>query len=290
MSKQKQFLTNAMRCAELVTLPLKNNVWKGLSGDFLGKGSGASMDFQEHRNYMPGDDPRHINWQAYARTGNYTMKVFHEEVSPTIDLIIDGSNSMFFSEKKDQRTSEIVYLIHQIALRNGASITINIVIGKLCKPVSLEMITSQKWRDLIPKEVSEEASPSLERVEMRESSIRVFISDLLFEGDPNTLISKLLLKSGKPIILTPFLSEEAEPEWSGNYDFVDAERKTKHTYKIDDATLTAYKKQYTRHFSIWKSAMQKYHVLSARVSADLALFDSLKAEAIRNQVLQLIHS
>ncbi|MFN9663179.1 MAG: DUF58 domain-containing protein, partial [Akkermansiaceae bacterium] len=26
------------------------------------------MDFQDHRSYSPGDDPRHINWQAYART------------------------------------------------------------------------------------------------------------------------------------------------------------------------------------------------------------------------------
>ena len=49
---------------------------------FSGSGTGSSLDFQDHRAYSPGDDPRHINWQAYARTGSYTMKLFREEVRP----------------------------------------------------------------------------------------------------------------------------------------------------------------------------------------------------------------
>ena len=84
-----------MQCSERVTLPLREHVWKGQSGEFVGAGTGSSMDFQDHRNYIPGDDPRHINWQAYARSGNYTMKQYREEVRPTIDLILDISPSMF---------------------------------------------------------------------------------------------------------------------------------------------------------------------------------------------------
>ncbi|MEQ1842609.1 MAG: DUF58 domain-containing protein, partial [Verrucomicrobiales bacterium] len=52
--------------AELFTLPLKDRNWRGSSGDYAGAGVGSSLDFQDHRSYVPGDDPRHINWQAYA--------------------------------------------------------------------------------------------------------------------------------------------------------------------------------------------------------------------------------
>ncbi|MGB1261127.1 MAG: DUF58 domain-containing protein, partial [Akkermansiaceae bacterium] len=77
--------TQASICAERLTLPLRSQVWRGMAGEFQGAGTGSSIDFQDHRAYMPGDDPRHINWQAYARTGNYSMKLYREEVRPVID-------------------------------------------------------------------------------------------------------------------------------------------------------------------------------------------------------------
>ncbi len=72
--------TNALAAAGRVRLPLRSRVWRGQAGEFTGGGTGSSMDFQDHRAYSPGDDPRHINWQAYARTGCYTMKLFREAV------------------------------------------------------------------------------------------------------------------------------------------------------------------------------------------------------------------
>ena len=65
------------------------------------------MDFQDHRSYSPGDDPRHINWQAYARTGSYTLKLFREEIRPIVDLVLDVSPSMFFTPEKDKRSTEL---------------------------------------------------------------------------------------------------------------------------------------------------------------------------------------
>ena len=58
--------------ASVARLPLRAGMWSGVAGSVLGQGTGSSIDFQDQRQYMPGDDPRHINWQAYARTGNYT--------------------------------------------------------------------------------------------------------------------------------------------------------------------------------------------------------------------------
>ena len=84
-------------------LPLRGRVWRGQAGEFAGAGVGSSLDFQDHRAYVPGDDPRHINWQAYARTGQYTMKLFREEVRPVVDILRDVSESMFFDPAKAAR-------------------------------------------------------------------------------------------------------------------------------------------------------------------------------------------
>lgn len=88
----------------MLRLPFRCRVWRGAAAEFTGSGSGASMDFQDHRAYSPGGDPRRINWQAYARTRQYSMKLFSEEIRPVVDLILDASSSMFFSPEKANQT------------------------------------------------------------------------------------------------------------------------------------------------------------------------------------------
>ena len=105
----QQCHARAMAATGRLRLPLRSRVWRGQAGEFNGGGTGSSLDFQDHRSYLPGDDPRHNNWQAYARTGHYTMKLFREEVRPVVDLIFDVSESMFFDPAKAARSAELFY-------------------------------------------------------------------------------------------------------------------------------------------------------------------------------------
>ena len=100
-----RYHATALAAAGRLRLPLRSRVWKGQAGEFQGAGVGSSLDFQDHRTYVPGDDPRHINWQAYARTGQYTMKLYREEVRPVVDVVLDASESMFFDPQKAQRAA-----------------------------------------------------------------------------------------------------------------------------------------------------------------------------------------
>ena len=50
----------------------------GLAGDALGKRAGSSLEFQEHREYQPGDDLRHLDWAAYGRSDRLVVKRFRE--------------------------------------------------------------------------------------------------------------------------------------------------------------------------------------------------------------------
>lgn len=55
---------------------------------------GFSVEFSQYRQYMPGDDTKHIDWKAYARTNRYYIKQFEEETNLNCYLLLDTSQSM----------------------------------------------------------------------------------------------------------------------------------------------------------------------------------------------------
>src|SRR3954468_11179144 len=58
---------------------------------------GASMDFAEHRAYMPGDDIRRIDWRLYARTDRYYVKEFEADTNANFVVLLDTSKSMHYA-------------------------------------------------------------------------------------------------------------------------------------------------------------------------------------------------
>ncbi len=272
----------AMSVAGRLRLPLRSRVWRGQAGEFTGGGTGSSMDFQDHRAYSPGDDPRHINWQAYARTGNYTMKLFREEVRPVVDLILDASESMFFDPAKAARTAEIFYLIAESCNAAGASLSLHVVRGDVSITLDRGSLLTHHWmnvaRALPPSDAA--IKPDLTRLPLRANAIRVFLSDLLFPGDPEPIMHLLGQRQGSIVIFSPFLESEADPGWSGNYEFIDAERKSRHPHRIEPATLRRYLDAYTNHFSLWKQHTRRHQAAFARISAHEDLATALFREAV----------
>ncbi len=57
---------------------------------------GASVEFAEHREYVPGDDIRHIDWKVYARSDRYYIKQYEEETNLRTQVLLDASESMTF--------------------------------------------------------------------------------------------------------------------------------------------------------------------------------------------------
>lgn len=60
---------------------------------------GSSVEFVEHRQYYPGDEIRHIDWRAYAKTGRFYVKEYEEETNLRCHLLVDCSGSMGFRGK-----------------------------------------------------------------------------------------------------------------------------------------------------------------------------------------------
>lgn len=273
--------SRALAAAARFHLPFRSKVWRGQAGEFAGGGTGSSLDFQDHRSYVPGDDPRHINWQAYARTGSYTMKLFREEVRPVVDLIIDTSASMFFDEKKAVRTAELFYLATESSHSAGASILSHAVRGNAHLTLDPASIRAHTW---LEKSRTLPASgpalpPDLSRLPLRPNSIRVFISDLLFAADPDPILRHLGQRHGTVLLFSPFLRSEADPEWSGNYEFVDPETDLRHPHRIEPATLRRYKEAYAHHFDLWKQAAIRHQASLSHIPCDEELVAALHSHA-----------
>ncbi len=55
---------------------------------------GFSVEFSSHREYVPGDDLRHVNWKLYARQKRLYVKEYNAETNLNLYILLDVSNSM----------------------------------------------------------------------------------------------------------------------------------------------------------------------------------------------------
>jgi uncharacterized protein (DUF58 family) len=65
-----------------------------LSGMHKSPYHGFSVEFAQHREYVPGDDIKHIDWKVYGRTGRFFLKQYEEETNLVCWLLLDVSESM----------------------------------------------------------------------------------------------------------------------------------------------------------------------------------------------------
>lgn len=60
---------------------------------------GSSVDFAEHRGYVPGDDIRRVDWRVFARTDKYYVKEFEADSNANFSVVLDISKSMAFGSR-----------------------------------------------------------------------------------------------------------------------------------------------------------------------------------------------
>jgi len=67
-------------------------------GDHKSPFRGFSVEFVQHREYVPGDDTKHIDWKSYGRSERYLIKQYEQETNYVGHLLVDTSNSMRYGE------------------------------------------------------------------------------------------------------------------------------------------------------------------------------------------------
>lgn len=108
-----------IRRIEIRTKKLVNDLF---SGEYHSTFKGQGMEFEEVRQYQPGDDIRLIDWNVTARTGFPYVKKFKEERELSVVLLVDASSSGRFGTKerfKSETAAELCALLAFSAIKNN---------------------------------------------------------------------------------------------------------------------------------------------------------------------------
>lgn len=93
-----------------------------LAGDYHSVFKGQGMEYEEVRQYQPGDDVRSIDWNVSSRSGILHIKKYREERELTAVVLVDGSASSRFGtgeKAKEEVAAEITAILAFAAIRNN---------------------------------------------------------------------------------------------------------------------------------------------------------------------------
>ena len=76
---------------------------------------GISTEFSAYRQYVPGDEVRHIDWKLYGRTNRYHVKLFDAETNFVANLLLDASSSMTFGSGNITKLEYAKYMAASLA-------------------------------------------------------------------------------------------------------------------------------------------------------------------------------
>lgn len=109
-----------------------------LSGEYQSVFKGQGIEFDEVREYVPGDDVRSIDWNVTARTGFPHVKRFAEERELTVIFLVDVSGSQSFGSlerSKAELAAELTCLLALSATRNQDKVGLILFSDRIVKTV-----------------------------------------------------------------------------------------------------------------------------------------------------------
>ncbi len=130
-TKSSKAIMSGMRQLEIRTRRMVND---SLAGSYHSVFKGRGMDFDEVREYTPGDEVRTIDWNVTARAGRPFVKKFTEERELTILLLVDISASGNFGSaalSKRDLAAELASVLAFSAIRNSDKVGLLLVTDRV---------------------------------------------------------------------------------------------------------------------------------------------------------------
>jgi uncharacterized protein (DUF58 family) len=113
-----------------------------LSGMHKSPYHGFSVEFAQHREYVPGDDIKHVDWKVYGRTGRFFLKQYEEETNLVCWILLDVSESMQYGsgpvskyDYASMAAASLAYLVQHQADSVGL-VTFDHQVRKFLRPSS----------------------------------------------------------------------------------------------------------------------------------------------------------
>jgi len=179
--------------------------YRGQGGTHLGAGTGASVEFQEFRPYVMGDDPRRVDWAAYARTRQLTVRLYREEISPHVDVVLDGSRSMGIADgRKSELAIELAgFFLHSSRLEEGSAQLL--VAGDTVVPTAFSQVA------FTARDSALFSQPQRCTAQLRSRGLRVIVSDFMTLQSPETVLKQFAAQAAQLVAVMVLGPWEAAP-------------------------------------------------------------------------------
>jgi uncharacterized protein (DUF58 family) len=245
-----------------------------LAGLQLGRQAGASLEFRDHRDYQPGDDLRRIDWNAFARSDRLTIKLYREEISPHLDIVLDGSRSMALEGAEKARAAIGLAATFAVAAANAGYSSNAWLARANVEPVANGANRPTLWRSL-DLDFRGNLAEAFTRTPagFRRQGIRVLISDLLWLGEPVTVLQSLAHGAASLVVAQTLASVDANPPERGRVRLLDSETDERREIFIDDGAIRRYRDALARHQQNWHRACRQIGAVMVSVIAEEIVAD-----------------
>lgn len=282
------FLSEGERAARRYALALPQGGPAARSGPAMGLRPGSSLEFRDYRDYEPGDDLRHIDWYAFARSDHLSVKLYREEATPHLDLVIDGSRSMALEgSAKARATLGLAALFAAAATNSGFSHS-----GWLLGP-SLTHLGSLTRRRADWERIAFEAGESplaglaSAATQIKPRGIRILLSDLLWDAEPARIVRQLAERAAAAVVLQVLAAVDAHPTFTGHLKMIDSETGAFRDVRVDAERLMRYRENLSRLQGHWHDACRSAGVVFATVIAEELIRDWRLDPLVATGVLQV---
>jgi uncharacterized protein (DUF58 family) len=242
---------------------------------------GFSVEFSEHREYVPGDELRHLDWKTYARSDRYYIKLYEQETNLRATIVLDTSNSMQFANKLDygrHLAACITYLLaHQQDLAGLCTIDqqINVEIPPASSPAHLDRLF--KELELVQAGRETNLADGLHQLSERlpRRSLVILISDVWFDLDTFTrALQHLRYRHHQGLVIHLISDDELNLPYDRQLTFEDLETGEKLQLNAADIRET-YKQQVQDYLTMVRKICSdtdvEYHPLNTKEAYDKAL-------------------
>ncbi|MGC4119548.1 MAG: DUF58 domain-containing protein [Myxococcales bacterium] len=264
------------RVAERYRLLLPRSALTGRLGSLSSAQVGSSLELHDFREYQPGDDLRHLDWNAVARTGKLVLRVRKEEIAPRVEILVDASRSMAVSERKRERTRELAALFVKLGRAQSLSPVLHWVAQE---PRRVDAQIPEDFAARLP--LPELAS----RLPLRPCGVRILVSDLLFPSALSPLVRRLAEGAGRLALVQVLDPEDEDPTGGDGAQLVDSESDEALDRLLSWDVLAQYRRRLAAHQAVIDAEARKVRAAVCRLSAGKEL-ETLAREALTGAVLE----
>jgi len=220
-----------------------------MKGERLSKRKGQSVEFADYKNYVVGDDLRHLDWNLFARLDKLFIRLFLEEEDLHVYLLIDASLSMDFGTPTKMRfAKQFAAALGFVGLVNQDRVVVEAFNDKLTQSSPPLRGRKSLWRLLDFLDKVEPAGPSDLTQALRTFSLKaagkgivVVVSDFMDKGGYEEALRYLVARQMDVYVVQVLSPEEIDPEVAGDLKLVDVEDQDVAEITVSRALLKRYK-------------------------------------------------